>query len=372
MTRFRWIICALLFAATMVNYMDRQSIALLKPLLTEKFGWSQIDYANIVFAFQLAYAIGYLLAGRLIDRIGVKMGLSLAVGLWSLACMGHGLAGSVVAFCLARIGLGLAQGGHFPGAIKSVGEWFPKSERALATGIFNSGTNVGAMTAPFVVPWLALRYGWQAAFVALGLLGFVWIVVWWLAYRPTENTLPVVVAGAGSAEKTSWLKLLTYRPTWAFTLAMFLVSPIWWFYLFWAPSFLNERHGLNITEMGWPLVLIYSMTTVGSVGGGWLSSALMKRGWSVNAFPQVRDAGLRTVYRSGLLGGSGRKPLGCGGADRAGGGGPSGLFRESFHAGFRHDAASCREQCGRHWRHGRLVGRDGCCESHGICFGVDR
>lgn len=280
---YRWLICALLFAATSINYMDRQVIALLKPMLTKQLGWNQIDYANIVFVFQLAYAAGYLLAGRLIDRIGVKVGLSLVVGLWSLACAGHGAARSVAVFCLARGGLGLAEGGHFPGAIKCVGEWFPKGERALATGVFNSGTNVGAMVAPFLVPWLALRYGWQAVFVVLGLLGFVWIGAWWLAYRHPENPAAVADAGAASAEKTTWVKLLAYRPTWAFTLAMFLVSPIWWFYLFWVPPFLNERHGLNITELGWPLVLIYSMTTVGSVGGGWLSSALMKRGWSVNA-----------------------------------------------------------------------------------------
>jgi len=281
--RFRWVICALLFAATTVNYMDRQAIALLKPLLAEQFGWSQIDYANIVVAFQTAYAVGYLVAGRLMDRVGVKVGLSLAVAIWSLACAGHGAARSVAGFCVARGGLGLAQGGHFPGAIKSVGDWFPKGERALATGIFNSGSNVGAMTAPFVVPWLAVRFGWQAAFLVLGVFGAVWVVLWgWACRHPERHAVEIAASGAAESA-TPWLKLLAFRPTWAFSLATFLISPIWWFYLFWVPPFLHERHGLDITQLGWPLVLIYSMTTVGSVGGGWLSSRLMRRGWRAGA-----------------------------------------------------------------------------------------
>jgi len=283
--RYRWTVCALLFFATTVNYMDRQAIALLKPLLTERFGWSQIDYSNIVFAFQFAYAAGYLLAGRLMDRIGVRLGLSLAVGIWSLFCAGHGLARSVATFCLARGGLGLEQGGHFPGAIRCVGECFPLEERALATGIFNSGANIRAMAAPFLVPWLPIRFGWRAAFLFLGVLGMAWIPFWWRSEGKAEqNRVPA--PGARHAEKDAgvpWLKLLAYRPTWAFTLANFLVSPVWWFYLFWVPSFLNERHGLDITQLGWPLVLVYSLATVGSVGGGWLSSALMRRGWGVNA-----------------------------------------------------------------------------------------
>lgn len=277
--RYRWVICALLFAATTVNYMDRQAIALLKPLLAEEFGWSQIDYANIVVAFQTLYAVGYLVAGRLMDRVGVKVGLALAVGVWSLACAGHGVVRSVAGLCVARGGLGLAQGGHFPGAVKSVGEWFPRSERALATGLFNSGSNVGAMIAPFAVPWLAVRFGWQAAFLALGASGIVWVALWGWAYRHPERHAMERAAPGAAESVTPWLKLLAYRPTWAFSLATFLISPIWWFYLFWVPPFLHERHGLDITRLGWPLVLIYSMTTFGSVGGGWLSSELMRRGW---------------------------------------------------------------------------------------------
>jgi len=280
---YRWIICGLLFVATMINYMDRQAIALLKPLLSKEFSWSQIDYSNIVFSFQLAYAAGYLLAGRLIDRLGVKLGLILAVGVWSFACGGHALAISVTGFCVARAVLGLAQGGHFPGAIKCVAEWFPANERAMATGIFNSGSNVGAMVAPFFVPWIALRYGWISAVVLLAVFGGVWIAAWGLLYKggaahqPTEGEAQAPV----SQEPITWAQLLKFRTTWAFSLAMFLVSPFWWFYLFWVPPFLNERFGMDISKMGWPLVVIYSMATVGAIGAGWLSQFLMKR-WSVN------------------------------------------------------------------------------------------
>lgn len=279
----RWIICGLLFAATMINYMDRQAIALLKPLLAEQFKWSQIDYANIVFAFQLAYAVGYLLAGRLIDRLGVKLGLILAVGVWSIACGGHALALTVTGFCVARAALGLAQGGHFPGAVKGVAEWFPAAERAMATGIFNSGSNIGAMVAPFLVPWIAHHYGWQRAFLVLAVLGFVWMAVWLVGYgrKPAGETGTTQASPLKSVQAIPWMKLLECRPTWAFVVAMFLVSPFWWFYLFWVPPFLNERFGMDISNMGWPLVVIYSMATVGAIGAGWLSQALMKR-WSVN------------------------------------------------------------------------------------------
>lgn len=284
---YRWIICGLLFVATMVNYMDRQAIALLKPMLAGQFNWSQIDYANIVFSFQLAYAAGYLLAGRLIDRLGVKLGLLLAVGVWSFACGGHALAVSVTGFCLARALLGLAQGGHFPGAVKCVAEWFPTEERAMATGFFNSGSNVGAMVAPFIVPWLAIQYGWQTAVVILALLGGVWMIAWGLLYKTQEQGAEDVGEQHAAPVSISWLELLSYRPTWAFALANFLVSPFWWFYLFWVPPFLNERYGMDIHQMGWPLVVIYSMATVGAIGAGWLSEFLMKRNWSVNKARKV-------------------------------------------------------------------------------------
>jgi ACS family hexuronate transporter-like MFS transporter len=288
---YRWVICALLFFATTINYIDRQVIGILKPVLTEQLGWSEIDYGNIIFAFQAAYAAGYLLAGRLIDRIGVRVGYGLAVVLWSLAAMGHSFARSLASFYAARFSLGLAEGGNFPAVIKSISEWFPKNERALATGIVNSGTNVGALVTPLLVPWLTVKFGWPAAFLITGGLGFVWLIAWWLVYQNPEVHSRVTPAELNYIRsdppdpdvKISWLELLQYRQTWAFIVGMFLSSPIWWFYLYWIPDFLHKQHGLNLLQLGPPLVTIYLMTDVGSIGGGWLSSWLIKRGWTVNA-----------------------------------------------------------------------------------------
>jgi MFS transporter, ACS family, hexuronate transporter len=291
MTRYRWVICALLFFATTINYIDRQVIGILKPVLTENLGWNEIDYSNIIFAFQLAYALGYSVVGRVMDRVGVRLGLSVAVAVWSVAAMAHAAMRSVTGFCIARAGLGLAEGGNFPGAVRAVSEWFPKRERALATGIFNAGSNVGALITPLLVPWLTVRWGWPSAFLATGGLGIVWLLAWLLLYvhpetggRVSEAELahirgdppdPVVTA--------SWLELLRYRQTWAFVTGMFLTGPVWWFYLFWIPDFLHKQHGLNLVQLGPPLVVIYLMTDVGSVAGGWLSSRLIQGGWSVNA-----------------------------------------------------------------------------------------
>ena len=287
----RWGICSLLFLATTINYMDRQIIGILKPELQSEFGWSEIDYGNIVFTFQLAYAFGYLLAGRVIDRVGVKVGYALAVGLWSIAAMGHALARSVLGFCFARAALGLSEGGNFPAAVKTVAEWFPRRERALAIGIFNAGSNVGALITPLVVPWITVMWGWQMAFIATGALGFFWLAGWWLIYRTPENH-PRVSSGELAYIRSdppdqpinvSWLELLRHRQTWAFAAGMFMTAPIWWFYLFWIPDFLNKNHGLNLLQLGPPLVAIYLLADVGSIGGGWLSSHLIGRGWSVNA-----------------------------------------------------------------------------------------
>jgi ACS family hexuronate transporter-like MFS transporter len=288
---FRWVICGLLFLATTINYIDRQVIGVLKVPLQEKFGWSEIDYSNIVFSFQLAYAVGYALGGRMMDLIGLRLGYFLAVLCWSLAAMGHGLARWVVDFCAARLGLGLAEGGNFPAAIKAVSEWFPRTERALATGIFNAGSNVGAVITPLVVPWLTLRFGWPAAFFATGSLGLLWLAAWWWLYRaPAQHprVSPAELAYIRSDPpdppvKISWLELLRHRQTWAFVAGMFMSAPIWWFYLYWIPDFLHQRHGLDLIHIGPPLVVIYLMADVGSIGGGWLSSHLLKRGWSVNA-----------------------------------------------------------------------------------------
>lgn len=287
----RWQICALLFFVTTINYIDRQIIGVLKPDLSKELGWSEMDYANIITAFQVAYAVGFMGMGRLFDRVGVRAGFGWAVSVWSLAAMAHGLVRSVAGFGFMRFGLGLAEGGNFPGAIKAVGEWFPKRERALATGIFNAGSNVGALITPLAVPWIAVQYGWPMAFYATGALGFLWLVAWRLLYCSPEQHPRVSSAELAYIRsdppdppvQIPWLTLLRHRQTWAFALAMFLVAPVWWFYLFWIPGFLHDRHGLDLISLGPPLVTIYLMTDVGSIAGGWLSSRLIARGWSLNA-----------------------------------------------------------------------------------------
>ena len=291
MTSYRWIICALLFFATTVNYIDRAVLGILKPMLEKDLGWTQIEYGWIVTAFQLTYALGYVFAGRLIDRIGVRLGLLLSVSLWSVAGMAHAAAQTASGFSAARAGLGLAQGGMFPAAIKTVAEWFPKEERALATGIFNAGSNMGAVTCPLIVPWLATRWGWQAAFIATGAIGFVWVAVWFLVYIPPECHPRVSAAELAhirkdppdAAGKIPWLVLLRHRQTWAFVVGMAASSPIWWFYIFWAPDFLNKRYDLGLTQSSLPLMIMFLAASIGGIGGGWLSSKLLKLGWTVNA-----------------------------------------------------------------------------------------
>jgi ACS family hexuronate transporter-like MFS transporter len=307
---YRWVICGLLFFAATINYIDRQVISILKPTLQAEFGWSEIDYGDIVFAFQLAYAIGLLLSGRIIDRIGAKLGFAIAIVLWSVAAMAHAeaavfgpavaavfaLAGlaysaSVAGFIAARFALGIGEAGNFPASIKVVAEWFPRRERAFATGIFNSGTNIGAVLAPLMVPWITLAYGWYWAFIVTGAIGFVWLAFWWLLYDSPERHPRVRAAELAyirsdppeTTVKVPWAALMSHRQTWAFAIGKFLTDPIWWLYLFWIPDFLNRNHGIDLRTVGPPLVAIYLIADVGSVGGGWLSSALIKRGWSVNA-----------------------------------------------------------------------------------------
>ncbi|WP_428941029.1 MFS transporter [Fontivita pretiosa] len=287
---FRWWICGLLFLAATVNYIDRQVIGVLKPTLQHELGWSEIDYGNIVFWFQVAYAAGYLFAGRLMDVVGVRLGYALAVTLWSAAAVAHAFVRSVGGFSAARFALGLAEGGNFPAAVKTVSEWFPKKERAFATGLFNSGTNIGAIITPLVVPWITLHYGWQAAFIVTGSLGIFWLILWLPLYRHPDRHRLVSRAELDYIRsdppdpvvKIPWLKLLAYRPTWAFIVGFVLSGPIWWFYLYWVPGFLYKQHGLNLTTMGPPLVAIYLISDAGSIAGGWLSSTLIKRGFSVN------------------------------------------------------------------------------------------
>ena len=288
---YRWTICGLLFFATTINYIDRQVLGILAPILQKDIGWTQIDYGYIVTAFTAAYALGLLFVGRFIDKVGTKIGYSLSIVVWSIAAMGHALVKTVFGFGLARFALGLGESGNFPAAVKATAEWFPKKERALAFGLFNSGANIGAVVAPLIVPWITITWGWQEAFIFTGSLGFIWIILWlWLYEIPerhkkvTKEEIAYIQSDPEEyqSEKIPWLKLFKYKQTWAFVTGKFLTDPIWWFYIYWLPKFLNERFGLNLTQLGLPLIIIYTMTSFGSVGGGWLSGAFIKRGWSIN------------------------------------------------------------------------------------------
>ena len=287
---YRWGICALLFFATTINYMDRQVLGLLAPDLQKIFHWNEIEYGYIVTAFQTTYALGLLLMGRFMDRVGTRTGYATSIAIWSLSAMGHALANSVFGFGFARAMLGLGESGNFPAAIKTVTEWFPKKERALATGIFNSGTNVGAIVAPLTVPWIAVHLGWRWAFLFTGFFSATWLVLWLALYRRPQEHPRLSPSELGYIQSDPaepsvhipWLKLLPHRQTWAFTLGKFMTDPIWWFYLFWLAKFFASAHGLTLTKIGPPLVVIYLAADVGSVFGGWLSSSLIKQGWSVN------------------------------------------------------------------------------------------
>jgi ACS family hexuronate transporter-like MFS transporter len=285
-------VCALLFFAASVNYMDRQVIGLLKPTLQLQFGWSEVGYSNIVFAFQFAYGASLLFIGKMIDRLGTRVGFALVVLFWSLSAMAHAAAGSVLQFAAARFSLGIGESGSFPASIKAVAEWFPKKERALATGIFNSGTNVGAIVTPLIVPWITFRFGWRMAFIATGALGMLWIAAWLALYRRPEES-KFVSAGelalvqsdpdASVATALPWGVMLRSRQAWAVGMGKFFTDPIWIVYLFWMPDFLSRNLNLDLKGMALPLFVIYSGASVGSISGGWFSSSLLKRGWSLNA-----------------------------------------------------------------------------------------
>jgi MFS transporter, ACS family, hexuronate transporter len=285
-------VCALLFFATTVNYMDRQVIGLLKPTLQLQFGWTEIGYSNIVLAFQFAYGAGVLFVGKLVDWLGTRRGFSLAVFVWSLAAMAHAAASSVFQFAAARFCLGIGEAGSFPSAIKAIAEWFPKRERALATGLFNSGSNVGAIVTPLVVPWLTYRYGWRMAFIGTGALGFLWIVIWLAFYhRPEESKittseLALIQSDHGQSElepEVPLRRVIVARQAWAVALGRFFTDPIWYVFLFWMPDFLSRNLKLDLRGMALPLFIIYSGASLGSVSGGWMSSALLRTGWSLNA-----------------------------------------------------------------------------------------
>jgi ACS family hexuronate transporter-like MFS transporter len=289
--RFRWVICALLFLGITKNYMDRQVLSVLKGPLQHDLGWNETDYGHIVFAFQTAYAIGMISVGRLIDRLGTRTGYAITMVFWSFASMGHAIANSLSSFVMARSVLGFGEAGVFPASIKCIAEWFPKKERALATGIFNAGTSVGAMITPLVVPWIAVRWGWRWAFLLTGALGFAWLILWLLFYRnPQEHPFCtnsereyIQSDRPAPSGKIRWAQLLAYKQTWAYAAGKFMTDPIWWFYLFWIPDYLQRAHGLRLTKIGLPILVIYVISDLGSVAGGWLSSTLIRRGFAVNA-----------------------------------------------------------------------------------------
>ena len=289
--RVRWGICALLFFATTINYIDRSVLGVLAPTLRNEIGWTDVQYGQISAAFTLAYAIGFLFAGWFIDRFGTRFGYTVYLILWSLAAAGHALATTAFGFGACRFLLGLGESGNFPAAIKTVAEWFPRRERAFATGIFNAGSNVGAIVAPLVVPWLTLQWNWRAAFAVTGLFGLVWVFFWWPLYRkPAEHPslgaeeLNYIESDPPEpAVAVSWLELLRHRQAWAFAVGKFLTDSVWWFYLFWFPLFMADTFGFDLRNIGLPLVTVYLLADVGSVGGGWLSSNLLKRGWTPNA-----------------------------------------------------------------------------------------
>ena len=316
--KYRWTICALLFFATTVNYLDRQVLSLLAPSLSTEFGWSNTDYANIAAAFQFVYAISMLFAGRVVDKIGTKAAYVVAICVWSLGALMHaasvpmgeaavkvlGLFGvvavpSILGFMISRAVLAIGEAGNFPAAIKATAEYFPKKERSLATGIFNSGANVGAILAPICVPLIAAIWGWQSAFVMIGMLGFIWMSVWlWLyekpeqqkrlskqelAYIRSDSVAPVETteeASIAAAKKVSWFQLLKYRQTWAFAFGKFMTDGVWWFFLFWLPTYLSAQYGMKGEAIVLPLAVLYSMTMIGSIGGGWFPSYFMARGYA--------------------------------------------------------------------------------------------
>jgi len=270
--------------------MDRQVLGILAPTLQRELRWSEAQYGAIISWFSVAYALGFLVAGRIMDRLGVRRGLALAIVTWSIAAMSHAFARTANGFAAARFALGLGESGNFPASIKAIAEWFPARERALATGLFNAGTNVGAIVTPLVVPWIALHWGWRAAFVWTGLLSATWLAFWLNTYRAPQvhpRCSPAELAyiradGAGATFPVRWTELLRHRQTWAFAVAKLLTDPVWWFYLFWLPKFLDTRFGIHLATVAAPLIVVYVLADVGSVGGGWLSGALIKRGWSVN------------------------------------------------------------------------------------------
>lgn len=288
----RWQILALIFFATTINYIDRQIIGILKPFIADDLNWNEADYGYIVTAFQIAYAIGLVTTGRFIDNFGTRMGYSWAIVVWSIAGMAHAAARSVFGFATVRFVLGIGESANFPAAVKAVAEWFPKKERALAAGLFNSGSTVGAILAPVIVTWITISLGWQWAFIITGALGFIWVVFWLGYYRIPEKHPKITPeelqyihqdTGERNEEKPmKWIELLKYRETLAICSTRFISDWVWWFFLFWIPDFLSKTHGVNIKEVVLPLIVIYAVSSIGGIGGGWISSDFIKKGKSID------------------------------------------------------------------------------------------
>ena len=289
---FRWRIVALLFFATTINYIDRQIIGILKPYISDDLGWSEADYGYIVTAFQIAYAIGLITTGRILDKFGTRIGYLWAIIVWSIAAMAHAAARGVVSFAAARFALGLGEAANFPAAVKTVAEWFPKKERAFATGLFNSGSTVGAIVAPVIVSGITIAFGWQWAFIITGALGFIWIIFWLAYYRipekhpkVSEEELQYIIQDKenyGFGNKIRWAQLFKYRQTYAICGTRFISDWVWWFFLFWIPDFLSKTHDINLREVVLPLIVIYTVSSVGGIGGGWISSKFIKMGKSID------------------------------------------------------------------------------------------
>jgi ACS family hexuronate transporter-like MFS transporter len=293
--RYRWVICALLFAATSINYVDRQIIGVLKPTLQLEFGWTESAFGDLVFWFQAAYALGYLGFGRVIDRVGARLGYAAVVMLWTAAHIAHAFVSSVGGFIAVRFALGLGESGNFPAGLKAIAEWFPRQERALATGIFVAGSNVGAIITPLLVPFVTYRWGWRAAFIVTGSFSLIWLVLWLKVYRRPQAHPKVSAAelafinsdlpaspDPSAMPKIAWRTLLRIPETWAYALARFLIDPIWWMFLFWLPDFFAKRYNLDLEHFGPPLVVVYLVSDAGGICGGWLSSRLIRRGFTVN------------------------------------------------------------------------------------------
>ena len=288
---YRWTICTLLFLATTINYVDRQILSLVKPILDVELGWSNEQFGIVNAVFQGAYGFGLLFFGWFVDRYGSKVGYAVSIIAWSLAAMGHSVVSTVTGFMVARASLGVSEGGNFPSAIKATAQWFPKRERAYATSIFNAGTNVGAIVAPALVPWIAYTWGWQMAFVAAGVAGLLWLLLWIPFYDSPEKSKRVGAAEreliasdreeVNETQKVSWLRLLRYRQTWSFIVAKFMTDPVWWFFLIWLPDYFKKTRGLDIKESWIHLVTIYVIVTILSIFGGWVIGYLNKQGWSI-------------------------------------------------------------------------------------------